>query len=224
MQEDHADLSCSIALNDPCRDMDMWDSAIDDLGPGHLRRMTILRDGHLAAFGDVLEGWQSDEAFRAFFIRLLAEAPQNAFLWETPPVTGATVTRPFECVLVESRALASMRPDPHAFASHFANAEAGAQVVTFPNLGGDAFLVAPTPQAAPETYQHLAAFARNAPHEQQHAFWRAVATQVARHLSDRPLWLSTCGLGVAWLHARLDTWPKYYTYQPYRTVASEDGA
>ncbi len=31
--------------------------------------------------------------------------------------------------------------------------------------------------------------------------------------------VSTNGLGVAWLHVRLDTRPKYYTFQPYRTMA-----
>jgi hypothetical protein len=82
------------------------------------------------------------------------------------------------------------------------------EVVAFANLGGDAFLVAPTPRAEPATYTHLAAFARGAPTTQQHAF--------TERLSDRPLWLSTNGLGVAWLHARLDSRPKYYSYPPYR--------
>jgi hypothetical protein len=29
------------------------------------------------------------------------------------------------------------------------------------------------------------------------------------------MWLSTSGLGVAWLHIRLDSTPKYYQHQPY---------
>lgn len=199
----------------------MWDCQIDDLDRGRLSRVTILHDGQVASYADVLACWQSDEVFRAFFIRLLAEAPYDAYLWETPPIARATAKREFEFVLVSSLDLARLSPDPHAFATHFATAETGAEVVTFPNLGGDAFLVAPTPRAVPGAYPHLAAFARSAPAEQQHAFWRTVGAQVAGRLSDRPLWLSTCGLGVAWLHARLDSWPKYYTYQPYRTAARE---
>lgn len=31
-----------------------------------------------------------------------------------------------------------------------------------------------------------------------------------------PLWVSTSGLGVSWLHVRLDSRPKYYTYAPYK--------
>ena len=32
----------------------------------------------------------------------------------------------------------------------------------------------------------------------------------------RPIWLSTAGHGVAWLHVRLDSRPKYYLHAPYR--------
>jgi hypothetical protein len=45
---------------------------------------------------------------------------------------------------------------------------------------------------------------------------RATGAAVAARLSARPLWLSTSGLGVAWLHVRLDSRPKYYSYAPYR--------
>jgi hypothetical protein len=37
-----------------------------------------------------------------------------------------------------------------------------------------------------------------------------------KRLSASPVWLSTSGLGVYWLHVRLDTHPKYYQYQPYK--------
>ena len=31
----------------------------------------------------------------------------------------------------------------------------------------------------------------------------------------KPVWLSTSGMGVAWLHFRLDQRPKYYTYRAF---------
>lgn len=196
----------------------MWASQIDDLDRGRLRRVTILRDGHQASYGEVLTGWRSDAGFRSFFIRTLADAPHDAYLWETPPVAKAGLGRGFEFVLVDCPALTAMRPDPHSFAAHFDAAGGEAEVASFANLGGDAFLVAPVPRAADPVYTHLAAFVRGAPATQQHAFWRTIGAQVAERLSDRPLWLSTNGLGVAWLHARLDSRPKYYTHRPYRTV------
>ena len=33
--------------------------------------------------------------------------------------------------------------------------------------------------------------------------------------NSRPVWLSTSGMGVPWLHMRLDQVPKYYTYEPF---------
>jgi hypothetical protein len=39
---------------------------------------------------------------------------------------------------------------------------------------------------------------------------------VDEQLGEQPLWLSTAGTGIFWLHVRLDSRPKYYTYQPYR--------
>ena len=34
-------------------------------------------------------------------------------------------------------------------------------------------------------------------------------------LGGKPVWLSTAGLGVGWLHVRLDDRPKYYRHAPY---------
>lgn len=118
-------------------------------------------------------------------------------------------------LLVDSPGLAGMAPEPDAFASRFTPGQA---VATFANLGGDAVLVVPAPHGPPDAYAHLAAFARRAPPAQQHALWQAVGEAVARRLSAAPLWLSTSGLGVAWLHVRLDARPKYYTHAPYRSA------
>lgn len=170
-----------------------------------------------ATFADVLQGWQGDAAFRSMFNTLLADAPFSAFRWETPPVTSATLTRPFEFVLLDSPGLARS-PDPNAFAEHFSGAgEAG--VVAFPNLGGDAILIVPCMTTVPSAYGHLAAFVREAPEPQRHALWQLVGEKMARRVGARPVWLSTAGGGVSWLHVRLDDRPKYYGFGPYRQVA-----
>lgn len=194
-----------------------WDTQIESLESGCIHQVKILCDGEPVSYAEAIDRWQVDGDFRDFFIGLLAEAPYDAYLWETPPITRMTSTRTFECVLVESPELAQLSPDPAAFAQHFEATEAETEVVSFWNLGGDARLVAPSPRASLAAYPHLAAFSRAAPAPQQHAFWSAVGANVADGLSDHPLWLSTSGLGVAWLHVRLDSRPKYYTFQPYRT-------
>ena len=104
-------------------------------------------------------------------------------------------------------------------------------VVTFSNLGGDAHLVVPCPPAKPYSdfdrnnyrniYGHLAAFMKLNPNmDQTHNFWIQVAKtfeeQIQKRSKDSPMWLSTCGTGVYWLHVRLDSRPKYYSYQEYK--------
>jgi hypothetical protein len=194
----------------------MWAPRVDVLSDGCVRRVALLRDGADVSYAEVVEQWRTNPSFRAFFGGLLAEAPFEAYFWETPPVTRATTARAFEYVLVDSPGLAALAPEPAAFAGHFAPSQA---VATFANLGGDALLVAPAPQGPLAAYAHLASFARQAPALQQHALWQAVGAAVAQRLASAPLWLSTSGLGVAWLHVRLDARPKYYTYAPYRTQA-----
>jgi hypothetical protein len=191
----------------------MWSAKSEQLADGRGMRFALAIDSRPASFADVLCGWQDHPDFRSLFNALLADAPFTGFRWETPPVTAGTVTRPFECVLLDSPDLAP-RPEPEAFAEHFAGAEEG--VVSFANLGGDAVLVVPCPVAAPLAYGHLAAFVRLAPEEQRHALWRLVGEAMARRVGAKPVWLSTAGVGVSWLHMRLDDRPKYYSYGPYR--------
>ncbi len=185
---------------------------IEVLQNGRIRRHTLLDEERPFNTQEILQKWQSDESFRSFFINLLADAPFAAYFWETPPMTKSTLERPFEFVLVDAPSLANAPTQRRAFANYFNNQP----VVDFPNLGGDAHLVVPCPQAANVNFAHLAAFSRTAPSDQQHQFWQRVGTAVSNHVGERPLWVSTSGLGVYWLHVRLDSWPKYYTFQPYR--------
>lgn len=194
----------------------MWSCRSEEEGPGgRQRRYTLHCEGPPVAFADVLTLWQSDPGFLDFFGGLLAAAPCAAYRWETPPLTAATTTRPFEFVLVDDSRL-DTGPEPKAFASHFADGGSAAMVSVFANLGGDATLVVPRPLAAASAYGHLAAFVRHAPHAQVHALWQAVSEAMWRWLSAKPVWLSTAGGGVAWLHVRLDDRPKYYSHAPYR--------
>ena len=93
-------------------------------------------------------------------------------------------------------------------------------VETFSNLGRDAVMVVPCPVGSDSAYGHLASFTRDAPEPQQHELWKAVGKAMQNRLSDKPVWLSTAGMGVSWLHVRLDDRPKYYGFAPYREPPS----
>jgi hypothetical protein len=194
----------------------MWTSRSEQLPDQRGLRFTLSCGSASASFAEVLQAWESDTAFRSHFNSLLADAPYIAFRWETPPVSAATIGRPFEFVLLDSPGLAR-RPNPEAFAEHFgARAEGG--VVDFPNLGRDAVMIVPCRVGPASAYVHLAAFVRDAPDVQRHAFWQRVGATMLRRLGSKPVWLSTAGAGVSWLHVRLDDRPKYYGFGPYRAA------
>lgn len=191
----------------------MWSAQSEELSDGRVMRFAVALDARPATFAEIISAWQGDAGFRSMFNSLLADTPYSAFRWETPAVSANTMSRAFEFVVLDSPGLAR-RPSPEAFAEHFTGVNAG--VAVFSNLGGDATMVVPCPIAELEVYGHLAAFVRLAPELQVHALWQAVGEAMGRRVGVKPVWLSTAGAGVSWLHVRLDDLPKYYGYGPYR--------
>lgn len=205
-------------------------------------QLTAAATGRCLAVGEVARLWRDDVAFAAWFQSLLASSSFEAYFWEVPPVNSATFARtPYEHTLVRNR-WGFQPADSSDFAQHLEGACArGESCVAFPNLGRDAMLVAPCDQAGPpparardhgtlyersrgpvdaeSAYGHLGAFARGASPAQAAAFWARVGATyeaLAAQRAERPVWLSTEGSGVPWLHVRLDSRPKYYHTGHYR--------
>ena len=126
---------------------------------------------------------------------------------------------------------------------HQQQQSAAAAGCVFQNLGGDAILIAPTDwkespsSSSSSCYGHLANFVRGASDEQNVQLWQIVAETLSDRLlgssppssattmtaaSSEPVWFSTAGTGVAWLHFRLDSRPKYYLYQPFTFFPSNE--
>jgi hypothetical protein len=182
---------------------------LENIGPG------ILRGTLPATRDEVLSLWGSDPGFVRAFAQAVAAVPFAGFYFETPSLTTSSLSLPFECVLLDGAPLAGLRADPAPFQGKFRTSELA---VTFTNLRADAILVAPTPVEGVDC-AHLASFLRTARDEQIGALWRAVALAVRSVLGPGPRWLSTAGLGVSWLHVRIDNAPKYYRYRPYRCAS-----
>ncbi len=194
----------------------MWTHQVEQLDRQEGQKYRLLRGAEPVPYSEVLTLWQQDPAFLNCFIDLLVNSPYSAYRWETPPLTKATQDRPFEFVLLDCPGL-DRQPDAESFSKQFGTAK-GADVLRFPNLGGDAVMVVPCPIADPTAYVHLAAFVRTAPRQQVEHLWQVVGEGMAERMSDKPVWLSTAGMGVSWLHVRLDSRPKYYGYAPYTRV------
>ncbi len=156
--------------------------------------------------------WKTSPAFCAFWIQQLQASPFTGYTWETPSITTKTVDRPFECVTVYNALFQGLSPEIQAFEDCFSKEN---PVVDFPNLSGDAHLVVPCPLAKESCYTHIACFTQNAPMSQQLALWQKVGATAAVRLSEKPMWISTAGMGIYWLHVRFDSRPKYYRHREY---------
>lgn len=191
----------------------MWQVDIENVASGTKYRLLAGSDS--LPFRDLFHLLASDDGFADWYTDLLSRCDYQAFYWEHPPLTVEDMDHAAEFVLIEARLLASLSPDPAPFRSRF-DERIGEDVIMFPNLGGDATLIVPRPVGPPEAYPHLAAFVHRAPESQVRRLWRRTAETVLNEITTAPRWLSTAGLGVAWLHVRLDTQPKYYSYAPYK--------
>ncbi len=197
-------------------------SALAETPRAHVSRV-LVGDAPLTwrGFADGLCG--EDPTLRRRLSAEIAGRPEPGLCWETPGVAAGNLDQPFMMAIIGSPLLDRATPNPRPFAAHLEPDEGPAQVRTFANLGGDAILVAPRKLGPASAYHHLAAFLRRAPPTQVDALWRAVGSALTQWWSTRtaPLWLSTAGGGVAWLHVRLDRRPKYYKYSPFCAAADE---
>lgn len=191
----------------------MWTMPTEQIDTGLLFR--VLRSGVPASFSEVFSRLADDDDFASWYTSMLAETPFDAFFWEHPALSERNYDDPAEFVVVDSPLLATFHPEPGPFSRQFER-HPDADVVRFENLGGDALLIAPCPTDKLAAYVHLAGFLRYGPASQIRSLWRATALTMLNQIGRAPIWLSTCGTGIGWLHVRFDTYPKYYSYGPYR--------
>lgn len=195
----------------------MWIAQRHTMRQGWSERVSLTSAGRTLSFAEVIAGWRDNQDFRAFFIAELAATAFPAFFWEMPPIRRGHSEIDYEYVAICSDDLEHLRADARAFESKLRDASPSRSVASFRNLGGDAFLVAPKQISGLECYGHIAAFVRSAPIGQRQELFRTLGSAIGDVLgeSDARIWVSTSGLGVPWVHIRLDSYPKYYNHQPY---------
>lgn len=175
----------------------------------------ILQDGSPLSNKEFLELLRDSQPFRKFYNAFLADLEYDAFFWENRPLTNQTMENDYECNIINSDFLAGCSSDSHTFRQYF---DDNKKVVTFPNLGNDAELIVPCPENQDSIYTHIGCFVRQANSDQIDDFWRITGDETLKSIGSTPKWLSTSGLGVFWLHVRIDTVPKYYQTEEYKKV------
>ena len=199
--------------------MSDWSHHCESLRLGRATKYTLSHRGMPLTFDRALDLLMSaEQGLTGALTELLRSSPYSAYRWETPPISTLNIGRPFEFVLTDDPFL-DMTPEPEVFRDHFVRAPAGTPVLAVPNLSGTATMVIPRQIAEPGAYTHLSNFVRHAPSDQVVALWACVAATARSKVSEMPLWVSTAGGGVSWLHVRIEGTPKYYAHRPYATRA-----
>lgn len=94
-------------------------------------------------------------------------------------------------------------------------------IIHFHNKSGDCLLICPTYNCNYEkkNYAHIGLFMKSKNNEQKIQLIQTMLITYYNQLKETPnkfKWLSTHGLGVPWLHVRIDNSPKYIAFEEYR--------
>ncbi|MEM9929699.1 MAG: hypothetical protein AAF840_07770 [Bacteroidota bacterium] len=179
-------------------------------------QFTLHEDRQPLTFTQVVQHWISTPAFRDFYTDLVLEHGDVGCFWEHPRLHQGTAGKPYECVITRTAAFGRYAAN---FAPFQRAVQAGARISVFPNLNGEALLIVPNKTIAGAfNGRDLVAFLQTAPADLIHELWQTIGLQVEDALAEgsRFQFLSTHGLGVLWLHVRLEERPKYYHHRAYR--------
>lgn len=146
------------------------------------------------------------------FCNFLATLPYESIFWECPNKFDEIA----QFHITPTNSFANIRASYLPFQQYIENAfEKEETVAVFPNLSKDSILIAPTDITA--SYKDLLSFIRLATDREKAELWYNVAKNVLFRLNKGyNCYVSTHGLGVYWLHIRLDTSPKYYVHNAYK--------
>jgi len=201
----------------------------DNSGSLHKAQKVYKHNGEELSWSEVLYLWQHDDEFCDLFTDTLCESEYDDFFWETLPVSAHTAAEhSFQFIVIDAKGVLASHPgNPRLFHQHTMHIQGSDQVVTFHNQSQRADMVAPC-QSGPEShYGHLAAFLRSAPIAQIREFWRVLGQRVENLLGEggrspkSPVWVSSHGIGVPWVHIRLDSSPRFYHYTPWKVHPSK---
>lgn len=197
----------------------MWKFNTEIITPEKTIKYFLSENDKVLTCQEVLNLLVSSMEFRSFFNAILSDNKFDGYFFECRPFNKKSINGNFEFVLIRGDVFKKLKPNRSAFSKYFVDYE---KVVAFPNLGKNATMVVPTPIAANDVYTHLANFVRQAPENQIDAFWKKVGEACFNDLSEKNIWLSTHGLGIYWLHIRVDTVPKYYHFRAYRNFENDN--
>jgi hypothetical protein len=188
-------------------------------------QVQLRKDMELLTYGEVLTLLASSgadgKALRSFFAKVLAGEDKLI------PFSQDTLSsRVFEFVSIEAPEMGVKQTDGEAFDDKLHQHKGTHDVVQFMTPSKppkETALLAPAlaPGTPLSVYRSIGSFFLGAPAEQVDNILRKLGVEIHERMRVRgdvskPLWVSTAGYDVAWLHLRLDDFPKYYRCKEYK--------
>ena len=133
---------------------------------------------------------------------------KSSFFWETKCLK--TFNDEFEEEFIESKSLNNLLQNYNSFIEYI-NSSKNKYATSFYNPNKTSLLIIPMPRDN-KKFTTLKDFIDNASLNHQKKFWKYVAKTIIKFMKEnKEVYISTHGLGVSYLHVRLDLSPKYYS-------------
>ena len=139
---------------------------------------------------------------------------KKSFFWETKPIYKKNdkknnILGMYKEKFIQSNKLEKLRQNYKPFSKQIKEAD-NKYCLSFYNLDKTSLLIIPYPRKN-KNFSTLKKFIDNSSKLQQKKFWMLVSESISIMLKKHnKIWVSTHGLGVSYLHVRIDTKPKYY--------------
>ena len=154
----------------------------------------------------VLDNWEKG------IIPQLPKDVKKPFIWRTSCLDSQEKNNFQQEFIAEPFLLTNNQPDSSDFSKHLNSKRNKDEyyAISFKNLSGDTLLIVPKERHG-KNFSSLYYFMEESSELQQKKFWRRVALEARNQLKYCPhLFISTEGTGVAYVHVRICTYPKYY--------------
>ena len=142
----------------------------------------------------------------------------TAVFFETPKWTKNNLSDLLKFSLTNASDTFSGEPSIEKFSEHLKDCKSDSKgSISFPNPNKTSRLIIPCPQCL-NKFGHLGHFIKYSDDETWSKLWKKVAEELEKQIKppSKGVWLSTHGLGVPWLHIRIDTTPKYYKTESFK--------
>ncbi len=175
----------------------------------------LSRDGQNLSFIEVFELMVEEDSIINLMTIFLSSWKRDYF-WEHPKLTQDNCNSDYEVTIIPTDAFENRVSNFNPFKDKFQVTDS---VVVFPNLRKDSLLIVPNKdQGGNQNFITLRRFLHAASNVIIFKFWKTVGETMIEQITKNTkyCYLSTHGLGVLWLHIRIDQKPKYYQTKRYR--------